>query len=792
MPSASPTNSSVLEKMGFAGYFLLVHEIVAWAKANGIMVGPGRGSVGGSLVAYLIGLTEVDPIRFDLLFERFINPDRIDLPDADLDFMSRRRHEVVAQIQRQFGAENVAGISNFTTLQAAGALRDVSRIHGLEPYEYACSKLMEKEHGVSLSLEESAAIVPEIDKFKGERPAIWTHATKLEGCMRGLGQHAAGIVIADRPVTERAVVETRNGGRVVNWDKKYVEEWGLIKIDVLGLNTLDMLALGKDYVKQQTGAEVDYMRDVDLTDRKVLAAFEAADTTGIFQYESAGMRKLLKELSLGGALTFEDLVAVTALFRPGPLDAGMCDDYVAIKQGARHPYYEHPNLEPALRATHGVIIYQEQVMQISRDVAGYTLAEADKLRKIMGKKLPEEMAEQEGKFVAGAIATSGMSEIQAKQLFDKIATFAGYGFNRSHAVEYAVISFWTMWLKVHHASAFFAASLSVQDKEERLTPLVMDAQTKGIKVMPPDINRSTTKIEIGPRGELYAPFQALLGLGERAAEAIVQMREKLAGGWFKEACALDPDEQKKLFPRVQVNATHRDRLEKVGAFWSLDTKGVDPLHEDRLRDRLAFLPGFTVAAVKASRKISSDRAIQLQILDVTKATRECGGCTLKGGIHPIPRLGKTPKFMAVFDCPTLDEERSGKMLEGDGAKFLKAALSDAGLSASEGYYTSLVKSPKRGKFLTNENINGCTKHLLRELEILKPPVILVLGGAAAKHFVPTMKGSLNDIAGATVFDPKLDASIVLGINPLQVIFDSGKAVLLQKACEAVANLVKND
>jgi DNA polymerase-3 subunit alpha len=271
---------SVLEKMGFAGYFLLVSEIVTWAKAHDIMVGPGRGSVGGSLVAYLIGLTEVDPIRFDLLFERFINPDRIDLPDADLDFMGRRRHEVIGYINDRFGTENVAGISNFSTLQAAGALRDVSRIHDLHPLDYACSKEMEKEHGVALSLEESAAKVPSVDKFRTERPVIWRHATKLEGCMRNLGQHAAGIVIADRPVTERAVVETRNGGRVVNWDKKYVEDWGLIKIDVLGLTTLDMLALGKQYVKAQAGLDIDYMRDVDLTDRKVMTAFEAADTTG--------------------------------------------------------------------------------------------------------------------------------------------------------------------------------------------------------------------------------------------------------------------------------------------------------------------------------------------------------------------------------------------------------------------------------------------------------------------------------------------------------------------------------
>jgi DNA polymerase III subunit alpha len=400
---------SVLKKMGFSGYFLLVQEIVSWSKANGIVVGPGRGSVGGSLVAYLMGITDVDPIRFGLLFERFINPDRLDLPDADLDFMSTRRHEVIEHIEATYGADRVAGISNYAALGAASALRDTARVHGLEPFDYACSKQMEKEHGVSLSLEESAARVPDIERFKSRFPQVWTHATALEGAMRGLGRHAAGVVVAGEPVVERAVVETRSGQRVVNWDKRTVEDWGLIKMDILGLSTLDTLKHAADLIRERHGKRIDFLK-LALDDARVLRAFAEGDTVGIFQFESAGMRKLLKDLAQGGPLSFEDLVATTALFRPGPIDAGLMDDYVAIKQKRKPAYFEHPNMRASLEPTLGVIIYQEQVMAICRDVAGFTMTEADHVRRAMGKKDKEKMALMREKFIAGA--TAGFVEVE--------------------------------------------------------------------------------------------------------------------------------------------------------------------------------------------------------------------------------------------------------------------------------------------------------------------------------------------------------------------------------------------
>lgn len=416
---------AVLKKMGFAGYFLLVEDLVVWAKKNGIIVGPGRGSVGGSLVAYLIGITDVDPIRFNLLFERFINPERLDLPDADLDFMSSKRHLVIEYLTAKYGADRVAGISNYSTLASASALRDTGRMFGLNGIELTATKLVPKEHGQSFTLTEAAKAVPEIDKFKDEHPDIWKHALNLEGAMRAFGRHAAGVVVAGEPLVNRAVVETRSESAVVNWDKRTVEDWGLVKMDILGLSTLDVLEIARKYIEDRHGKRIDYLA-LPFEDERVMKAFGRGDTTGVFQFESPGMRKLLRDLAVGGDLTFEDITAATALYRPGPMDSGLLDDYVAIKQGIRTPSYDHPSMESALESTYGVMVYQEQVMQVAVDLAGFTRAEADHLRKAIGKKDAKKMAEMKDTFVAGAAAGTIEVELEdgSKKVVHRSAKYA--------------------------------------------------------------------------------------------------------------------------------------------------------------------------------------------------------------------------------------------------------------------------------------------------------------------------------------------------------------------------------
>jgi DNA polymerase-3 subunit alpha len=800
----------VLKNMGFSGYFLLAQDIVQWSKQNGIIVGPGRGSVGGSLVAYLMGITDVDPIRFNLLFERFINPERLDLPDADLDFMSSRRHEVITYLQNKYGHDKVAGISNYGTMASASAVRDTGRVFGLQPFEMTATKLVPKTHGQSATLEEAAAQVPEIDLFKQSYPEVWGHALVFEGCMRSLGQHAAGVVVARDPLVTRAVVETRTEVPVVSWDKRVVEDFGLVKLDILGLSTLDVLAIAANYIKERHGIDVNYL-NVPLDDAEVLDAFGKGDTTGVFQFESPGMRNLLRELAKGGPLTFDDITAATALYRPGPMDSGLLEDFVNIKQGNRLPSYEHPLMEPALKDTYSVIVYQEQVMQVAVDLAGFTRAEADHLRKAMGKKDKDKMAEMRQKWVDGCFKTAGMDDKRAGALFDKIEAFAGYGFNKSHAVEYSVISVWTMWLRVKYPAEYFAACMSIV-KEDKLPGLVKDAREYGIEVFPPDINLSTDRYRIVGGNTIIAPFNSVLGCSDSTARRIVELRDqnrdwKVVKVKRNGEQEWGPDEESPIkgrfdsadefvraagMPKSGVNARVVERLERVGALAGVTPGAKPPRHPDRRKDQTELMPGLIIDVIKADRVTDmTDGYGKVKIIHLVQEYAACEDCSLKNSPHPAVRIPKSKvRFMVVTDSPSWQEEKEGKLLVGDSADAIKQAIGNAGLAVGEGYYTTLVKSrkPTGEKFLTNEQINGCRKYLERELEIIKPAIIVALGSATARHFSPDSKASASELVGKAVYDSKLDATVVFGINPAQLAYDPSKQEILNEVFKTVAEI----
>jgi len=802
---------SVLKKMGFAGYFLLVEDLVVWAKTNGIIVGPGRGSVGGSLVAYLIGITDVDPIRFNLLFERFINPERLDLPDADLDFMSSKRHMVIEYLTAKYGADRVAGISNYSTLASASALRDTGRMYGLNGIELTATKLVPKEHGQSFTLTEAAKAVPEIDKFKDEQPEIWNHALHLEGAMRAFGRHAAGVVVAGEPLVNRAVIETRSDAPVTNWDKRTVEDWGLVKMDILGLSTLDVMEIAKGYIHDRHGIDIDYLR-LPFEAPDVMDAFGRGDTTGVFQFESPGMRKLLRDLAVGGQLTFEDITAATALYRPGPMDSGLLDDYVAIKQGIRTPTYDHPNMESALEATFGVIVYQEQVMQTAVDLAGFTRAEADHLRKAMGKKDKDKMAESRQKWIDGCATTSGLDDRTAGAIFDKIEAFAGYGFNRSHAVEYSIISYWTMWLRVNYPAEYFAACMSIVD-EEKLPGLVKDARECGIEVSPPDINLSSDRYTIPNDTTILAPFSSVKGISENTAKRIVELREangewkiarvkKKRDGTTEDVWEMDGSVIKGRFdtplefelaalqPGSKVNSKAVENLGRVGALALIDPGAPSPKHFSRRKDQMELMPGLIIDAVKADRTTDlTEKFLRSKVIHLIQDYKKCSDCDLKETPHPTVRAKSTVRFMVVSDCPTWQEEKKDKLLEGDAASYVKGAIVRAGLSAADGYYTTLVKAKKSDKFLTNGQINGCSQWLNRELELIKPAIIVALGSASIKRFVPGLKGGVTEVVGKTFYDPTLDATIVCGINAQQIGFDPDKQEVLDAVFAQVADIL---
>ena len=391
-----------LTRLGFCGYFLMVRDLMNHSRETGIPVGPGRGSSAGSLVAWCIGITNVDPIRHGLLFERFINPERLDLPDADLDFSQARRHEVIEYLNARYGEEYVAGIPNFTYLGAASALRDTARIYGVDAADMAVSKELKTLEDDSLSLSELREQLASLDKYATKHPDAFKAASKLQNLMRGFGRHAAGMIVAGVPLTERTPVERRGDARCIAFDKRYCEAMGLIKLDVLGLATLDLLDSAKRYIKESTGKDIN-LDAIPLDDRKVLDGFAAGYTQGVFQLESGPMRKLLKDLGRGiEPMSFKTVVATTALFRPGPIQSGMLDDYVSVAKGFMAPHSLHPMLDDISRDTNGVLIYQEQIMAATRILAGFSMAEADSVRKAIGKKDMEKMKSIGGDFIKRA------------------------------------------------------------------------------------------------------------------------------------------------------------------------------------------------------------------------------------------------------------------------------------------------------------------------------------------------------------------------------------------------------
>lgn len=777
---------SILQKMEFEPYFQLVHYIVSWSKNNKIMVGPGRGSVGGSLVAYLMGITDVDPMRFNLIFERFINPERIDLPDIDLDFMSSRRQDIVDHLVGKFGKERVVNIANYNTIAGAGAIQAVGKAFGLFENQYECSKLVPKESGVPIPLEKAVAFVPELEKFALNHPEAWAASVALQGTFKNFAKHAAGVVVAGCDVIERGVVNRRTGVGIVNWDKRVVEDFGLIKLDVLGLSNLDILRLCQDYIREAHAIEVDFTT-LPLDDKKVLQSFAEGKTYGVFQFESGGMRKLLKDLGSGGNLTFDDCVAATALFRPGPIQAGLMDMYVSIKKEFTEPEYLHPNMVAALEPTMSVMVYQEQVMQISRDLAGYTFPEADGLRKIMGKKDPVKMAEQRDKFVDGCIATSGLDHDTATFIFEQIEKFAGYGFNKSHSVAYTLISYMTMWVKTYYPEAFFAACLSILD-EQKLSGLAKDALANDIHIVPPDINHSSGRYEVGfdaARGQkiLYAPFQSIKGMAEKSAAAIVAARTRL-GRPFKNKAELILE-----VDRRAVNKRHQENLDLVGAFASIEKGQLDARHPDRLRDQKVLLPGIVVQNVKSTRGIEIDGAISAELVKIVNEVNACSACPFAGRPHPQPMLGKKPRVMIVLDGPSYKEEEKGQLMMGDTGKFIKDAMLKAGIKLSEVYVTSFIKARKlKEEELENTTVNGCSKFLEREIELLKPPVILALGSKSIRQLIPDVKGGWEENCGKSHFSPVTDCTVVMGFNPAMICFDASKQAQLDAVFQQVAEI----
>jgi DNA polymerase-3 subunit alpha len=551
---------TMIEKTGFSGYFLIVSDFIRWAKEQKIPVGPGRGSGAGSLVAYSLDITDIDPLEFKLLFERFINPERVSMPDFDIDFCQDKRGRVIEYVEQKYGKENVSQIITFGKLQAKAVVKDVGRVLGLQFAETdQITKLFPDE--LNIKLKDAYDNSPDLRAKIESDPKlgkIWEYSLQLEGLTRNAGMHAAGVIITEEPiVTYCPLYVSKDGDYVTQFDKDYSEKIGLVKFDFLGLKTLTVIDNAVKFIHEQKGQEAFDLKAISYRDQKVYDLISSGNTNGVFQIESDGMKDLCKRIVPN---SLEDLTAINALYRPGPLGSGMVDDFIDRKHGRLETVYELPELEIILKDTYGVILYQEQVMQTARDVAGYSLGQADMLRRAMGKKKADEMAKHKEIFIKGA-SERGVDAKKSDALFDLLAKFADYGFNKSHSAAYGVITYQTGFLKTHYPVEFMAALLTTEMADtDKMAKYTNDARAMGITVLPPDVNRSSQYFTVELLPEPVNGFskairfglEAIKGVGGSAVETILEAR---ANGPFENV--LD------LCKRVSMRKVNKKVLESL-------------------------------------------------------------------------------------------------------------------------------------------------------------------------------------------------------------------------------------
>ncbi|EOX3403051.1 DNA polymerase III subunit alpha [Vibrio cholerae] len=562
----------VINQMGFPGYFLIVMEFIQWSKDNDIPVGPGRGSGAGSLVAYALKITDLDPLEYDLLFERFLNPERVSMPDFDVDFCMDKRDQVIDHVAEMYGRDAVSQIITFGTMAAKAVIRDVGRVLG-HPFGFVdrISKLVPPDPG--MTLEKAFIAEPALQELYDADEEVKELIDKcriLEGCTRNAGKHAGGVVISPTAITDFAPIYCDAEGNfpVTQFDKNDVETAGLVKFDFLGLRTLTIIdwALGLVNPRlKKAGKPLVRIEAIPLDDARSFRNLQDAKTTAVFQLESRGMKELIKRLQPD---CFEDIIALVALFRPGPLQSGMVDNFIDRKHGREAISYpdekwQHESLKEILEPTYGIILYQEQVMQIAQVLSGYTLGGADMLRRAMGKKKPEEMAKQRAVFQEGA-EKNGVDGELAMKIFDLVEKFAGYGFNKSHSAAYALVSYQTLWLKTHYPAEFMAAVMTADmDNTEKVVGLVDECKNMGLTVLPPDINSGLYRFNVDDNGAIVYGIGAIKGVGEGPIEAILEARNK--GGYFKDLfdfCA-----------RIDLKKVNKRVIEKLILAGALDRLG---------------------------------------------------------------------------------------------------------------------------------------------------------------------------------------------------------------------------
>ncbi len=663
----------VINSMGFPGYFLIVADFIRWSRENGIPVGPGRGSGAGSLVAYSLGITDIDPLAYDLLFERFLNPERVSLPDFDIDFCMVGRDRVIAYVTEQYGHDHVSQIITYGTMAAKAVLRDAGRVLG-QPYGMVDGLAKLVPFDLKITLAKALVDEPQLKAQYDNEEEVKTLidlAMQLEGLTRNVGRHAAGVVIAPKALTEYTPLYCEQNGSelVAQYDKDDVERVGLVKFDFLGLKTLTVIDWAVKNAELLSASPLDWdINNMPVDDKATYALLQRAETTAVFQLESNGMKELIKRLKPDN---FEEIIALVALYRPGPLNSGMADDFVDRKHGRAAVDYMHPSLEEVLKPTYGTVIYQEQVMKIAQVLSGYTLGGADMLRRAMGKKKAEEMAQQRSLFVDGAIER-GVDGKLAASIFDKLEKFAEYGFNKSHSAAYALIAYQTAWLKAHHPAAFMAAVLSVEmDNTEKVVGLINECRAMGLKVLPPDVNYSGLQFTVQDKETIRYGLGAIKGVGEAALLGVIAERE--AQGAYSDLFNFC-----RRVDATKVNKRVLDALARSG--------GLDSLAEgDGKRARLVASLSHAVQIAEQQRRdsesgqgdmfgvVAPTAEIHAELTAATRwteaallaAEKETLGLYLSG--HPINAYNEElrqfiPNKLSALDFKGVANNRQGKQI----------------------------------------------------------------------------------------------------------------------------------
>jgi len=699
---------SVIIEMKFPGYFLIVHDFIDWAKRRGIPVGPGRGSGAGSLVAYALRITDIDPLPYNLLFERFLNPERVSMPDFDIDFCQDRRGEVIEYVTEKYGRDNVAQIITYGALSAKSAIKDVARVMGLPFAEVneLTRNIPNLIGGHPATIEKALEVEPKLTQIQEQKPIFKTiieYARALEGLTRSTGMHAAGVVIGEKPLWEYVpLCRGQNGELVTQFAKDEVELAGLVKFDFLGLKTLTVIDHAAKLI-QRGGGSID-IANLPLDDKRTYELISRGDTAGIFQMESNGFTEMVRKLKPS---RFEDVIAAGALYRPGPLDSGMVDVFINRKHGRERVSYPHPKLEPILKDTYGVIVYQEQVMQIAQVLAGYSLGRADLLRRAMGKKKADVMAQERGGFVEGC-ARNGVDGKLANEIFDLMETFAEYGFNKSHSAAYGLVTYQTAWLKAHHPVEFIAALLtSEKDDTDKVVAHIAEARADGITVVPPDINESDLAFSVHsdpkkPGASLIRfGLGAIKGVGENSIEAILGARARPFGGLFDFCSRIDTRKinRKTLEALIAAGAfdfTGRPRKALWDAVEAALAQGT-AAQKDRESGQFGLFAAPKKGAAEAVEERVPGREEWAERERLAKE-KEALGFYITG--HPLARYEADMKRFATHTCLSLADARG----------FEKVGV----CGIVTGFRERLTKTGKRIGFAVLEDLTGTRDLVLYE------------------------------------------------------------------------------